>query len=156
MMRAKSAKRKSNANARHKQSLDLVCPECGESAVVTVPTRHRFRYAGEKPAMIDVTLPVRHCQECGFDFLDHEAEQVQHEAVCKHLGLLTPRQIRELRIDLGLSRVELARLTGFGEATIARWERGSLIQNAANDRYLKLLAHRDNVKRLEKLAVGAK
>jgi hypothetical protein len=43
-------------------------------------------------------------------------------------------------------------LTGFGEATISRWERGRLLQNRANDRYLRLLAERpENVQFLESL-----
>ena len=125
------------------------CPECDKAQVITIPTPHRFRYgAGSNPVEIEMTLPVRHCQACGFEFLDKESEGKQHEAVCKHLGVMTPGQIRRLRADLGLSRAQLARLTGLGEATIARWERGSLIQNEANDRYLKLLAHKENVKRL--------
>lgn len=77
---------------------------------------------------------------------------MQHEAVCKHLGVMTPGQIRQLRVNLGLSRTQLARLTGLGEATIARWERGSLIQNEANDRFLKLLAHKENIRRLKAYA----
>jgi putative zinc finger/helix-turn-helix YgiT family protein len=128
------------------------CPECDEARVVTIPTPHQFRYGvGPNAVKIETILPVRHCEACGFEFLDREGEQKQHEAVCKHLGVMTPAQIRDLRINLGLSRAELARLTGLGEATIARWERGSLIQNEANDRYLKLLAHKDNVRRLKQL-----
>jgi transcriptional regulator with XRE-family HTH domain len=44
-----------------------------------------------------------------------------------------------LRHDLGLSQTELARLTGFGEASIKRWESGVLIQNISSDRFLRLL-----------------
>ena len=35
-----------------------------------------------------------------------------------------------------------------GIATVSRWERGVLIQNEANDRFLRLLQFPDNVDRL--------
>ena len=38
-----------------------------------------------------------------------------------------------------LSRAELARITGLGESSIARWETRDIIQNVGNDRYLRLL-----------------
>ena len=46
-----------------------------------------------------------------------------------------------------MSRADFSRLTGLGEATLNRWENGILIQNAANDRYLRLLKDANNVPR---------
>jgi putative zinc finger/helix-turn-helix YgiT family protein len=143
----------SRASGDARRQTDLSCPECGENRVRTRTARHSFRYgAGRDAVTIKAVLPIRHCDACDFEFLDSEGEKKQHEAVCKHLGLMSPAKIRQLRIELRLSRAELARLTGLGEATIARWERGSLIQNAANDRFLKLLAYEENVRRLKKYA----
>lgn len=47
-----------------------------------------------------------------------------------------------------MSRTAFAEITGFGEATLNRWERGAVIQNRANDRYLRLLASPDILDRL--------
>jgi hypothetical protein len=47
-----------------------------------------------------------------------------------------------------MSRAAFAQLTKLGEATIARWERGGLIQNAAHDQFLYLLTFEENIKRL--------
>ena len=44
---------------------------------------------------------------------------IRHEAVCRHLGVLAPGEIRALRREHGMSRAAFARLTGFGEATLA-------------------------------------
>ena len=44
-----------------------------------------------------------------------------------------------------------ARLTGFGEATLARWERREVIQNTSSDRYLRLLQNPVNVDELHSL-----
>ena len=113
---------------------------------------HAFRYgAGASAVELNVTLPVRVCRSCGFEFLDHEAETLQHDAVCAHLGVLTPKEIRGIRRMHGMSRAEFSRVTGLGEATLNRWENAILIQNAANDRYLRLLARHENVRRLERL-----
>lgn len=63
----------------------------------------------------------------------------EHEAKCRLLGLLTPCEIRGLRKSLGLSRRDLADLTGFCEKSIKRWETGALLQNLSSDRFLRLL-----------------
>jgi len=55
-----------------------------------------------------------------------------------------------LRKRYNLTRAEFASLTRFGEASLARWETGQLIQNAANDQLLYLLSIESNVERLQK------
>jgi hypothetical protein len=47
-----------------------------------------------------------------------------------------------------MRRGEFASLTRLGEATLARWEAGTTLQNAAYDKYLRLLQVRENVVRL--------
>jgi putative zinc finger/helix-turn-helix YgiT family protein len=125
------------------------CPNCGHQNVKTTFTADTFTY-GDGPSAVKLTanVPLRSCLECGFQFLDAAAEDVQHEAVCRHLGVLTPPQIRALRRKNGLSRASFAQLTKLGEATIARWERGELIQNAAYDHLLYLLTFDENVQRI--------
>jgi DNA-binding transcriptional regulator YiaG len=98
---------------------------------------------------VSAVVPLRRCSECGFEFLDAEAEARQHAAVCRHIGVMTPSEIRRVRQMTGnLSRGEFARLTRLGDATIGRWERGELIQNAAYDQLLYLLTFPENVIRL--------
>ena len=83
-------------------------------------------------------IPVHICAECGFEFVTSEAGRLKHEAVCRYLGVMTPQEISAIREEYGMSRAEFARITRLGEATLSRWERGILIQNAAYDRYLLL------------------
>lgn len=52
--------------------------------------------------------------------------------------LLTPDEIVEIREDYGLSQVDLARLLGWGEATISRYE-SKAIQDEAYDIMLRLV-----------------
>jgi transcriptional regulator with XRE-family HTH domain len=67
------------------------------------------------------------------------AAKVRHEAVCRAAGLLTPSEIKALRERFGWSQQDLAELTGMGIATISRWERGRLLQNRSNNKFLQAL-----------------
>lgn len=117
------------------------CPQCSACAVVTSWHHDVFTYgSGKSAARISVEIPVRHCQSCEFEFLDEKAESLRHEAVCRHLGVLSPMEVRDIRSKYGMSRAKFAQATGLGEATLNRWENGVLVQNLANDRYLRLLA----------------
>ena len=117
------------------------CPLCGDESVTTEWNRDSFEYGtADSAVVLEVDLPVRHCGACDIEFLDHEGERRRHEAVCRHLGVLSPTEISGLRKGLGMSRAAFAELTGLGEATLGRWENGAAIQNRANDRYLRLLS----------------
>jgi transcriptional regulator with XRE-family HTH domain len=61
---------------------------------------------------------------------------------------MTPDQIRGLREFYRLTQTEFSKITGLGEATVSRWERGSVIQNKAYDYYLYLLGYKENLQRI--------
>ena len=118
---------------------------------------HTLTYGtGADAAELAVRLPVHVCPSCGLEFLDDEAETLKHEAVCAHLGVLSPEEIRGIREMHGMSRAAFSKVTGLGEATLNGWENGILIQSVANDRYLRLLAMSNNMHMLKRLesAVG--
>jgi putative zinc finger/helix-turn-helix YgiT family protein len=122
----------------------LSCPECDSESVLTRIETQTFPYGrGAEQVMLSADVPVHECSSCGFVFTDARAEDIKHDAVCTHLGVLTPADVRTLRDRWNLSRGEFARLTKIGEASIARWESGALVQNPAMDQYLRLLAHDD-------------
>lgn len=129
---------------------DLQCPNCGHRNIRTTMTEDTFTY-GEGPDAVQLTATVllRTCLECGLQFLDASAEDAHHEAICRHLGVLSPSEIQALRRKYELSRAAFAQITKLGEATIARWERGELIQNAAYDQLLYLLTFAENLQRLK-------
>lgn len=125
------------------------CPNCGRSQIETTFEAERFKYGkGSDVKDLEATIPVRRCLDCGFQFTDAEAEEVHHEAVCCHLGVLTPREIVALRSRYGLSRSEFAEITKIGEASLHRWETGQLIQNPGYDQLLYLLTYPVNMERL--------
>ena len=125
------------------------CPQCAADAVTTFRHYDTFRYgSGESAVDLSVNLPLRRCGSCGFEFLDDEAERLKHEAVCEHLGVLSPSAIRQIRKSHGMTRAAFAEVTGLGEATLNRWENGILVQTLANDRYMRLLARPEIMYRL--------
>jgi len=127
----------------------VACANCGSQDISTSVQNDEFVYGeGDSAAKLSVKIPTRTCNKCGFQFLDYAAERIQHEAVCRHLGVLTPDEIRGIRESYGLSRADFAQITHLGTATLARWERGELIQNAAYNEFLTLLKVPANLRRL--------
>jgi len=56
-------------------------------------------------------------------------------------------------VESDLSQAEFSRITGFGEASLSRWETGMQIQNAACDRLLRLIdADPRNLELLRRIA----
>ena len=116
------------------------CDLCGSPDLSTELVRDPFIYGtGSEAVELSADIPVHKCVHCDVSYTGEEAEVARHEVVCRHLGLLTPAEIRALRKRYDLSRAAFARLTRFGEATLARWESGEVVQNASSDRYLRLL-----------------
>lgn len=142
-----------HSGARQQEvAADVSCPLCGTDEVTTSWKRHVFDYgSGESVAELSVNVPVRSCASCELEFLDEPAERLRHEAVCRHLGVLTPAEVRRLRESHGMSRAGFAQVTGLGEASLNRWENGLNIQTHANDRYLRLLKHPGIMRQLQAL-----
>ncbi len=117
-----------------------VCPSCDGSDVVESIIEDQFEYgSGSEKVLLSAMVPVISCSECGEEFTDYRAEELRHEAVCTHLGLLSPREIKALRRSLNVTQEGLAHLTEIGIASIKRWETGEQLQSASMDRFLRLL-----------------
>ena len=128
------------------------CELCGTPGLKTELVRDPFIYgAGSNAVELSADVPVHTCARCAVSFTGEEAEIVRHDVICRHHGVLTPAEIRQLRGGYGMSRAAFARLTGFGEATVARWERREVIQNTSSDRYLRLLMDPDVMRSLWRL-----
>lgn len=128
------------------------CDVCGAIGVETELMRDPFIYgSGVNAVELTADVWVHTCSACGDSYTDDEADVAYDEAVCRHLGILTPAEIRAMREEYGLTRAEFADLTGFGKATLGRWERGEVTQNRSADRYLRLLQDPEVMRRLQAL-----
>jgi putative zinc finger/helix-turn-helix YgiT family protein len=120
------------------------CAQCGEHAARLSFQDERFPYGGGKDEVIlTARVPVWTCDACKTQYTDGDAEDIRHAAICRHLNRLTPSDVRNIREQYGLSQREWSERTGFGLASIKRWETGNLIQNESTDRYMRLLINAD-------------
>lgn len=126
-----------------------ICGECGSSNVEESWQDYTFPYGiGDKSVELSCKVPVKSCKDCGFIFIDGDAEDYCHAEVCRHLGVLPPLQIRSLRDLYEMTQAEFSAITKLGEATLSRWERGAVVQNQAYDNYLYLLGFSENMEKL--------
>lgn len=125
------------------------CPDCGDSEFTISDVEDSFQYGpGTDAVELSIVIPVHTCNSCGYQFTGHDAEVIRHEAVCRHLGRMTPAKIRELRESHNLTREAFAAISGIGNASLARWESGHLVQSAAYDNFLYLLLSKENLENL--------
>ena len=125
------------------------CALCGEHAAQLSFQDEHFLYgSGQDEVTLTAHVPVWTCYACKGQYTGSEAEDIRHAAICSHLNRLTPSEVRRIREQYGLSQQEWSRRTGFGIASIKRWETGNLIQNESADRYMRLLINADIFLRL--------
>lgn len=133
-----------------RDSEKILCPVCESKSIVTQMRQESFPYgSGKEEVTLSAVVPVHSCQDCQFQFTDEQADQAKHNAICKHLEVMTPSQITWIRQQHNLSRAEFARVARIGEASINRWENALLIQNPAMDQYLYLLSFPENFERVK-------
>jgi DNA-binding transcriptional regulator YiaG len=124
--------------------------DCGGLRIKPEEHDLQFQYGvGADQVTLTATGVIEHvCQDCGGAFRDHTAELRQYDAVCRHLGLMTPAEVKKVRESVKMTRSEFAKASGIGEASLARWESGALMQNIAMNNFLYLLSYQVNLDRL--------
>jgi len=131
-----------------------ICGECRSSAVtwtfVNVEVPYQDRSGNQKTTT--ARIPKGFCGDCGASVYPYEALVLRHEAACHGLGALSPKELIEGRKRLGMTQEQFARHSGFGVASIRRWERGARIQTLSSDRHLRTLLQGEG--RFTALAVG--
>ena len=126
-----------------------LCIECGGSRIAERIMEQAFPYGSHgDEVQLTASMPVFTCLDCGYEYFDERGEAARHAAVCRHSGVQTPEEIRKTREATGLTRAEFCHLTGFGSASLQRWEAGSIIPNTSSDRLMFLLRYPENVERL--------
>lgn len=111
------------------------CPICDrevESVVRVVSETYPVK--GED---ITIDAHVRFCVCCGEEMWDEELDAQNlldaFAAYRRKHNLLQPAEIRATREKYGLSQTAFARVLGFGDKTITRYENGSIADAAQNN-----------------------
>lgn len=134
---------------------ERVCETCGANMQPNTTTQE-FEYGrGSSAVLLRAVVPFWSCERCGDSVADWRAEAARDEAVCRHLGVLTPQELKELRRSLGLSQAQLAQLTRIGVASIKRWESGGQPQSPSLDLFLRLLQYPEVVEHLRSLSLNS-
>src|ERR1035438_8868457 len=133
--------------------MNELCVECGGANLIERIKDQTFAYGlANDQVVLTASMPVFTCEDCGYEFFDERGEAARHAAVCRHLGVQTPEEVRQTRQGTGLTRTEFCQLTGFGSASLQRWECGMVVPNASSDSLIFLLRFPDNLERLRKRA----
>lgn len=116
------------------------CPICGiEKNIIYGEIKEGLKVRGED---IEVFTRVHYCPDGDHSFysIDDEDEKFQlaYTEYRKRKGLLQPIEIKQIREKYGLSQRAFARLLGWGEITIHRYESGAIQDDVHNDLLLMI------------------
>jgi putative zinc finger/helix-turn-helix YgiT family protein len=121
-----------------------MCPICSKGRLLDKDGPFETSYVdrkGEERSLILPNIQRRRCENCNEEILDDTATREIEAARRSAMGLLSATEIRDLRLRLGKSQLQMSRLLGIGEKTYCRWESGSFIQSVAFDNYLRVIRH---------------
>jgi len=118
------------------------CPICGAMTLVEQHGDFEFMPPGNIPGgkIVVCGASWQECKTCEQQIILPPLRQALDNESRKRRGLLTPREIKEVRERAGLSQSDMAELLGVGDRTYTRWETGRSIQNKSNDNLIRLVA----------------
>ncbi len=124
------------------------CPKCNKNTLTELIIPESVNIKGEE---ILLEIPVLRCNECGEEFYnfdeDNDVLDLAYREYRSKYNMVQPEKIKEFRKEFGLTQQELAKLLGWGGATISRYENGAL-QDEAHDKVLHLTMEPENLKKL--------
>lgn len=125
------------------------CPNCDKTQPVKTIQREETLTVRETP--IKIVSALTECAVCSEAFATEaqEEENVRkaYDEYRRQKALLSPSEVRDVRVAYGLTQGGLSQWLGWGEITIHRYEAGSL-QDAAHNETLMLLKDPRNAKKL--------
>lgn len=128
----------------HDRIVDI-CPVCEQEGVME--TGRQIETLKIRGKAIKINAYLERCTVCRevFATVEDEEKNIQkaYRLYRQEVNLLQPDEIREIRMKYGLSQKAFARLLGWGEITLHRYESGALQDEVHND-LLLLLDKPDN------------
>lgn len=117
----------------------MYCLKCGEEREIEI--KQEVESYPVKNEKIEVSAQVTYCKHCGEQIWNEELDDNNLKEAykiyrVKH-GLLQPKDIKRIREKYQLTQTTFAKILGFGEKTIARYETGS-IQDVAQNNLMEL------------------
>ncbi len=120
-------------------TLFYCCNCCAMTPTKVIEKEQTFNVKGRE---ITLLAPVRVCNKCGEEILDRDLDNNTlnrfYEEYRRLENLLQPDEIKNIRLKYSLSQSSFAKLLGFGEKTITRYENGA-IQDVCHDNLIRLM-----------------
>lgn len=86
-----------------------------------------------------VKVPALKDTLTGEVYLTGEALEIMDKVKARHMGILLPGEIKEMRLRMNLTQRQMSELFGIGEKTYTRWENGRERPSQSLNRLLALL-----------------
>lgn len=117
------------------------CPVCGSGTLTKKIIEEVFDYKGE--ALTIKNYVIYECPVCEESIVDsktlEDTESSLIEFRRKVDNLLTPNEIRKIRMSFGYTQDGFGNILGGGKKAFARYENGTITQSRAMDNQLKML-----------------
>ena len=131
------------------QAICMTCDDVTECIIKEEPY-----HASINGVEFDVMLKHAYCKRCGDESFSNELSLYnclqRFDGYRERVGLLTSKQIKDIRKKRGMSQRDLARFLRLGEKTITRYETGT-IQEKSLDLLLRLVDNDETYQVIKKL-----
>ena len=116
------------------------CYQCGGVFTRRVPPPHhrKLRYEGTAQDVLVSDIPEWHCAACDLSMTDEEGDEPLQAALRKHIGLLTPQQIKAGIKELGTTQEKFAEKIRCAPESISRWLNGAVLQSRVYDCLMRI------------------
>jgi len=129
----------------------IYCEKCDDFVKYEVKNKEEtYTVKGEE---IKIDAKVAYCKNCRkeifYEELDKENQRKVFDIYRERHNLLSPEDIKDIRLKYSLNQREMSQLLGWGEITCHRYENGAAPDSAHNNQLL-LMKDPNNVKKLLK------
>lgn len=116
------------------------CFACGKDTVnqTCIPHEAKVRHDGKLYAFHIPSLQIDQCEHCGEQYFTSDTDEQINLGLRKHLGLLTPQDIRSGIESCKVNQKTFAEHLGIAQETVSRWLNEGGTQTRSLDKMMRL------------------
>ena len=116
------------------------CNRCATLQVIvkTIEYQAEVRHDGRNYSFTISDFEIMFCEGCSENVFTEKVDKQINDAMRKHIGLMSPAEIRAGIKRIGMSQKAIAESLGLAEATLSRWLNETQIQSRAMDNLLRM------------------
>ena len=122
-----------------------ICTACGNKSLVHKKGTFHFDVSDHEtnPSAREFHIDIKNaewdeCEICGEQLLSKELDEALGRWQYTREGLLTPEEIKRVRLRHKLSQKRISEILGVGEKSYTRWENGLSMQTKAMDNLIRI------------------